>query len=664
MSCGSQLLDIESISSSSSGTTVSIEPAERVENYNKKYNKPDDAIMNKFVPEFINEVLGLTVANKENIDKVCATLKRKYRIMPSKPDIRTYYEKHLQHRTMPPIFHKWMVKKATRADSGVHVVTITLSPHKFSCKYDCFYCPQETDKKGVPTQPRSYLSTEPAMLRAIGTRTSTDSYDFDVMGQFQNRIQAYKFNGSINQGDKKAKKLEVILSGGTWHSYPKEYRDQVATEVFWAANTMSNPRPIKSLAEEIEENETAEYRIIGMTAETRPDQITPETIIEALNHGFTRFQLGEQTDNDVILKKVNRKCYKADSIRAHRLLKQAGFKLVVHLMPDLPGSSPEEDKRMFNSYLTDPGLQFDDVKIYPTAICKSPDADRIVYSKIAEWHKQGLYTPYAEKNVDSLVDVIMDYKRKVSPHVRIQRVVRDIPGQSIEAGYNKKSNLRQMIHDKMKKLGYVCNCIYCKEIGDQELDDHDPILVVRKYAASEGTEYHLSMEAHKMTSKQRLNYNIDRAWNAFQWFFTGRWNYWAGDLDSYTGLYGFCRLRIDPNPGGDWLPVLNGCGLIREVHVYGFSLGVGNDAIGSQHRGYGKMLVSKAEELTALNGLKNTAVIAGVGTKEYYKNKCGYHKEEAYMKKSIQPYNYFMFERATFVVSLAALIAFIARSLY
>jgi histone acetyltransferase (RNA polymerase elongator complex component) len=491
------------------------------------------------------------------------------------------------------------------------------------------------------------------MLRAIGTRTSTDSYDFDVMGQFQNRIKAYKFNGSINNSDKKAKKLEIILSGGTWHSYPEEYRTQVVTELYWAANTMNSPRPIKTLQEEINENETAEYRIIGQTAETRPDQITPETIIEALNQGFTRFQLGEQTDNDVILKKVNRKCYKADSIRAHRLLKQAGFKLVVHLMPDLPGSSPEEDKRMFNSYLTDPGLQFDDVKIYPTAICKSPDADRIVSSKIAEWHKQGLYTPYAEKNVDSLVDVIMDYKRKVSPHVRIQRVVRDIPGQSIEAGYNKKSNLRQMIHDKMKKLGYSCNCIYCKEIGDQELDNHDPILVVRQYDASEGTEYHLSMEAHKMTSSQKLFYNLDRTWNVFQWLFTGRWNHWTGNLDSYTGLYGFCRLRIDPSPGGDFLPVLHGCGLIREVHVYGFSLGVGTDAIGSQHRGYGKLLVNKAEEITALNGLKMTAVIAGVGTREYYKNKCGYHKEATYMKKYIKSYNYYIIERVAIFTTLA-----------
>lgn len=650
MSCS---VDIESLSSASSGISVNVESV--LVNVNKNYKKPDAAAMCLFMPEFIEKVSALKNPTKTEIDTICNNLKRKHRVMPSKPDIRDIYEKSFQHRDMPAIFQKWLVKKAARADSGVLVVTITLSPHKFSCKYDCFYCPQETDLQGVPTQPRSYLSTEPAMLRAIGTRTSTDSYDFDVKGQFQNRIQAYKFNGSINKGDKKAKKLEIILSGGTWHSYPMDYRTQVVTELYWAANTMTNPRPIKTLQEEIEMNETAEYRIIGQTAETRPDQITPETIIEALNQGFTRFQLGEQTDNDVILKKVNRKCYKADSIRAHRLLKQAGFKLVVHLMPDLPGSSPEEDKRMFNSYLTDPDLQFDDVKIYPTAICKSPDPDRIVSSKIADWHKQGLYTPYAEKNVDSLIDVIIHYKRNVSPHVRIQRVVRDIPSQSIESGYDKKSNLRQMIHDKMKKLNIQCNCIYCKEIGDMELDDHDPIMVVRPYAASEGIEYHLSIEAHKMTASQKFYYNLDRAWNVSQWLFTGRWNYWTGNLDSYKAVYGFCRLRIDPAPGGDWLPVLHGCGLIREVHVYGFSLGVGTDAIGSQHRGYGQTLVKTAEELTSQNGLTKTAVIAGVGTREYYKNKCGYHKAETYMKKDLEPYNYNTFARLSVIAAVVAL---------
>ena len=649
MSCA----DIESLGNKSS-TTVSVESLEPF-----KDKTCDDELLHKFVPEFVDSVLAASITTKEQIDTICNKIKRKHRIpcIP-KHDIRVYYETHLKHIAMPKMFHKWMIRRSSRADSGVLVVTITLSPDEFSCNYDCFYCPQETDLKGVHTQPRSYVSSEPAMLRAIGTRLSADSYEFDVKGQFQNRIQAYKFNGSLKTGSSKPK-IEVILSGGTWHSYPKEYRKQVATEVYWAANTMNGARPIKSLEEEILENETAEYLIVGLTAETRPDQINPESIIEMLEQGFTRIQLGEQTDNDAILKKVNRKCYVADSIRAHRLLKQAAFKLVVHLMPDLPGSSPEEDKRMLRRYASDPDLRYDDLKIYPTAVIKSSDPERLVTSKIGTWYEKGLWTPYAEKDPSLLVDVLADFKSRVNPWERLQRVIRDFPSKSIEVGYKKITNLRQVIHKTMKERGLVCNCIFCKEIGDMELEDHTPILVVRKYAASGGDEYHLSMEYHEMDAWQQLSYRADRVMNALQWCFTGKWNAWSGCLKSYKGLYGFCRLRIDPAPGGDYLPVLHGCGLIREVHVYGFALGVGNEAMGSQHRGYGKYLVAQAEQISAMNGLQKTAVIAGVGTREYYKNKCGYHKEGTFMKKSLTPYNFYSVERAAVVGILIGALAWL-----
>jgi len=648
MSC-SQSNDIESVTTSSSNATISIEEVIVSKN---RYVSPSVENMLKFVPELINAINKKQIITKEEIDKAFSKLRASLHILPSKPDIRRIYEAHFQHMEVPAIFKKWIIRGAVRADSGVLVVTITLSPHKFSCKYDCFYCPQETDLKGVPTQPRSYLSTEPAMLRAISTRTSTDSYDFDIMGQFKNRIKAYKFNGCIKSNEKTAKKIEVILSGGTWESYPIEYREQVMNELYWTANTMNLDRPMKTLEEEITENETAEYRIIGLTLETRPDNITPENIKDYCRWGVTRMQIGVQQYNDVILKKINRKCYTKDTIAAIRLLKQAGFKVVVHLMPDLPGSSPEEDARMFSRALEDPDVRFDDLKVYPTAICKSPDSDRIVTSMIAKWYEKGTYVPYAEKNLTSLVDTIIDFKTKVHPWIRIQRIVRDIPSKSIESGYHKLSNLRQIIQDKMKHLGKTCNCIYCKEIGDKELDNLTPILVVRRYEASQGTEFHLSVEAHTMNLSQKISYWLDRFQNLGQWVVTGKWNYWPGCLDSYSGLFGFCRLRIDPKPGGDFLPVLHGCGLIREVHVYGFSLGVGKDAIGSQHRGYGQLLVKKAEEITALNGLKMTSVIAGVGTREYYKKYCGYHKDQTYMKKDIEPYNYHTIARISTILAV------------
>jgi histone acetyltransferase (RNA polymerase elongator complex component) len=55
---------------------------------------------------------------------------------------------------------------------------------------------------------------------------------------------------------------------------------------------------------------------------------------------------------------------------------------------------------------------------------------------------------------------------------------------------------------------------------------------------------------------------------------------------------------------------------------------------GSQHKGYGKLLVSTAEEIIKCNGLKKSSVIAGVGTREYYKNKCGYKLDGTYDKRS------------------------------
>jgi len=658
MSCNQSINDIESLAQNTTKNIVTISN----NNYDVRHCAhitPNEDSMKLFVSDLIDMTKASTKLTRDTIDKFSNKLKHKYRISPSKPNIRHIYETFFSTIQIDHLLKLWMIKKSMRSTSGVLVATIVLSPHKFSCKYDCFYCPQETDRNGVQTQPRSYLSTEPAMLRALNTRTDKNSYDFDVKSQFQNRIEAYIHMGNINKNDENSHKMEIILSGGTWESYPKEYREQVILELYYGANTMfnSNPRSMKTLEEEITENETTKYRIIGLTLETRPDNITHESIQDYCRWGATRIQIGVQHYDDEILKKVNRKCYTKDTIRAIRLLKQAGFKVVIHMMPDLPGSSPEKDKWMFEQALTNPDLQFDDVKIYPTAVCKSPDEDRIVYSKIAEWYEQGKYKPYAETNLNDLIDVLMYYKTNVSPWVRIQRLIRDIPEKSIESGYNKVSNLRQVLHEKLKKEGKKCNCIYCMEIGDKELDNLTPILVVREYNASEGIEYHLSVETHDFTYYSKFMYYMSIIYSYIIWFFTGEWKYWSGNLNTYTGLYGFLRLRFDPNPGGDFITEINNCSLIREVHVYGSSLGVGTEAVGSQHRGFGKLLVKTAEDISSMNGWKKTAVIAGVGTREYYKNKCGYHLGTNYMLKELNPYNYQNYYRLIILINIIVVVA-------
>ena len=596
------------------------------------------------IRDFVYDLISYTGPEYEPLSKI---LKKKYRINPSKHEIRAAYAKYFPTIKIPPKLTKWMVKKQMRSNSGVLVVTIVLTPDKFSCKYNCSYCPQETDTNGKLTQPRSYLSNEPAMRRAL-------EFDFDLRGQFQNRIDAYKHTGNISENSSESSKIEVIFSGGTWESYPIEYREQVMLELYWAANTIEQKRESKTLEEEISENETTKYRIIGFTLETRPDNVTKETILQYRRWGVTRIQIGVQHYDDEILRQMNRKCYTEHTIKAIRLLKQAGLKVVVHLMPDLPGSSPEQDKWMFDQAITRPELQFDDVKLYPTAVVKAADEKHIVKSKIADMYAEGSYAPYSEKHLDDLLDVLIYYKTRLNPWVRIQRLVRDIPGTDIEAGYGKISNLRQILHNKMKKDGVRCVCIRCMEIGDLETENLTPLLVVRQYWASEGVEYHITLEAHKMTFLQTLCYYFICFLN---YFVDG---YWNGSFDfrirpiviapsnkcessvssSYIGLYGFLRMRFDPEPGGDFIDEISNCALIREVHVYGTAMGIKGIgegkgvSIGGQHSGYGKRLMATAEEIAKKYGWSKIAVIAGVGTREYYR-KIGYTLRKTYMLKNL-----------------------------
>jgi ELP3 family radical SAM enzyme/protein acetyltransferase len=612
----------------------------------KNHITPEDDDIKIMIDNFLTNNLNV---KPEIFDEIFRLLKKKYRVQPSKGDFRNVFNKFYKNIDVPNNFKKWMIKKNTRSNSGVLVATIVLPPEKFSCKYDCFYCPQETDLNGKPTQPRSYLSNEPAMLRAL-------QFNFDLKGQLGNRIHSYTSTGNIQKDKTSCYKMEIILSGGTWESYPKDVRERVMNELFWAANTYGNDREMKSLEEEIKENETTVYRIIGLTIETRPDNITPESIQDYCRWGVTRVQIGVQHYDDKILKNINRKCYTKDTIRAIRLLKQCGFKVVVHLMPDLPGSNPQLDKWMFDQALTNPDLQFDDVKLYPTAVCKTSDPKLIVKSKIADWYREGKFVPYGEKNLDDLIDVLIYYKTRINPWVRIQRLVRDIPSKGIEAGYHKMSNLRQFIQDKMVKNNQQCYCIRCMEIGDKELDDINPMFVVRKYNASEGIEYHLTIESHQMDILDSIYYYLFQVYAFIYYLITGYEKYFSGNKRSYDGLYGFLRLRIDPNPGGNIIQEINGCALVRELHIYGQSLGVGKDGIGSQHRGFGMKLMSVAENIAAMHNFKKVAVIAGVGVREYYKNKCGYHLGNTFMLKEIQNYNNNIKSRFIFWTSFIVII--------
>jgi ELP3 family radical SAM enzyme/protein acetyltransferase len=490
---------------------------------------------------------------------------------------------------------KLITKKKCKSDSGVLVVTVLTTAHpdyideegnhriaRFSCKHDCAYCPNEPAHEGnnwVP-QPRSYLFSEPAVLRA-------NDNGFDAIRQMDARINALISMGHIPD------KLEIIVLGGTWSEYPRQYQDRFITELYYAANTyfdISPKRPIEALENEIFYNETAKIHIIGLTLETRPDTITLEEISNFRRYNCTRIQLGVQHTNNDVLEKINRGHTIESVYEAIKMLKNNCYKVDIHIMPNLPGASFDIDKQMLYEVLYDERIQVDQYKIYPTAI--------VPFTRIQKWFNEGKYVPYDDK---LMYELIKEFKKYVQKYKRLNRIIRDIPSHYIEAGYSKYYvNMRQLLQDDMKKNCWSCKCIRCREIKGNLVAPEQVSMNIEKYVASGGDEYHISFDS-----------TCDK-------------NY----------LIGFLRLRINYNYE-NVLPILHGCALIRELHVYSNLNDVGNRLENSmQHRGYGKMLVSKAEEIAKAFSFTKVAIISGTGVRNYYR-KLGYELQETYMIKNI-----------------------------
>jgi ELP3 family radical SAM enzyme/protein acetyltransferase len=474
---------------------------------------------------------------------------------------------------------EYLLKKRTKSHSGVLVITVVMGPGKFSCPKDCHYCPNQ------PGIARSYLLREPGILR--GYRNG-----WDPIRQFNDRARALENNGHI------VDKIEIIILGGTFSFYPKDYARDFIRALYYAANTFYEPggRPQLSLAEEITLNEGAACRIIGLTVETRPDYITNIELHRFRELGVTRVQIGIQHIDDQILDYVNRECSTEKAKQAVTRLLNAGFKVDAHWMPDLPGSSYEKDMAMFE-YLLGPNnkdLQVDQWKVYPTAV--------VPFTKIKEWYDNGTYVPYAQKdNGKWMVDLICYVMVHAPYRIRLNRIVRDIPSDYIVAGEN-RTNLRQEIDSMMKR-----KCLRCKDIREREckgkaLTLSDSMLHIDQFEASGGTEYYFSVE-----DKER------------------------------TTLYGHLRLRINANIHDNTFDELKGCALIRELHTYGKLVAVSTQNSGkeTQHVGVGKRLMATAESIATRHGCPRIAVIAGVGVRNYYR-KLGYKLKGTYLVKDLE----------------------------
>jgi ELP3 family radical SAM enzyme/protein acetyltransferase len=524
------------------------------------------------------------INSRSDITKLIESIGRKHKYIPSSIKILHSYRNLVSQGKIiyNPFMEQLLRTKNVRSLSGVVVITVFTSPYpitssgiqKFSCEYDCAYCPQE------PNQPRSYLLNEPGVLRA-------NANNFIATDQFWDRSKSYILMGHPLD------KIELIVSGGTFTSYPTEYKIEFFRDLFYAANVVydrlinSNElRQKYDLETEQKINETtAKVKIIGITIETRPDQISKKELIFYRFLGITRVQIGVQHLDDRVLKKINRKCSSSHTRRAIKALKEAGFKVDIHLMPDLPAPDNtsikemiELDKKMFYDVINLPEYQVDQWKIYP--------CETVNWTLIKEWYDNGLYKPYGNLIIDGespLVELLIWVKSNVKPWIRLNRIIRDIPNSYIIAG-NQNTSMRSDLLQIMKNRNLICNCIRCREVGSKSININDFKINIISYPANDGKEYFIS---------------------------------WINDTNI---LLGFCRLRINSTFINPYFEELNGCSLLRELHIYGQVIQheTINKGYGVQHCGLGKGLIEQAIKITKQHNLKKIAVIAGIGVRSYY----------------------------------------------
>lgn len=467
-------------------------------------------------------------------------------------------------------------RRKTRTLSGVSVIAIMTKP--LPCPGTCIYCPGSDSQPGEKVA-QSYTGREPAAMRSIHN-------NYDPYLQVQSRINDLEVIGHD------VDKIELIIMGGTFLSTDLNYQEGF---IKGAIEGVIEQR-VESLKEAKKLAETSKRRIVGITIETRPDYCKEKEVDRMLNFGTTRVELGIQTVYNDIYNLVRRGHTSADSIEAIRIAKDAGLKINAHMMPNLPSASLKSDLEMFDSLFSNADYRPDMLKIYPTVVLKG--------TELYEWWKQGKHLPYSN---EELINLLVNVKKNIPSYVRIQRIMRDIPAYLIEAGCN-KSNLRQLVQDRLRDIDDTCKCIRCREYGiskRKEIIDErsfDEVNLFRfDYEASNGQEIFLSYE------NNQENY-----------------------------LVGYLRLR-KPSEFAH-RPELNDgkTMIIREIKVVGELVPKGtkpNRITQIQHRGFGKLLMEKAEAISRDEfDAKKLAVISGIGVRDWF-YEMGYKLDGVYVSK-------------------------------
>ena len=600
-------------------------------------NTPQELDYTQFLPSLLP--LFAAIAVSENLTPLkLSRLRRKFPKPSGEPfakdELIAAYRQLAGTNGVPPYDAAFFAKlrlKPTRTISGVTPVTVLTKP--FPCPGKCIFCPNDI------RMPKSYLADEPGAQRA-------ERNQFDPYLQTYNRLLAYQKMGHSTD------KVELIILGGTWSYYPEPYQVWFITECFRALNEFGagqdgrdvqverytamrrklaavqqvrhgaaaftpGPDPQENaqglavyqphgsdlhhsynqlvadlytapeklsgadqwqtatweeLAAQQVQNETAACRSVGLVIETRPDNISVAEVRRIRRLGCTKTQIGVQSLQDDVLTRNKRGHDVAATRHAFRLLRQAGFKIHAHWMPNLAGSSPEKDKADYRKLFADPDFQPDELKIYPCSLIES--------AELMQYYQRGEWQPYTEAE---LLDLLGFCLENTPAYCRLTRIIRDIPSPDIVVG-NKKTNMREMAERHVQHAGGRSQDIRAREVRQRKLDPATLQLDQVIYTTSVSREVFL-----QFISPEGL-------------------------------LAGFLRLSM-PSVPAIW-PELERAAIIREVHVYGEAVGIGQATTGrTQHQGLGTRLLEEAKRLAQQAGYDSLAVISAVGTRPYYRQR-------------------------------------------
>ena len=454
--------------------------------------------------------------------------------------------------------------KEVRSASGIYTVAVMTKPWRCPKERPCIYCPGGM-KDGTP---QSYLGKEPALMRGVQT-------GFDPYMQVRYRLEQYKTIGH------RPSKVQLIIMGGTFPATDLDYQEWFVTRCLEEMNDYPRCSPYRwvSLEDAQRRNGSSKVRCIGITMETRPDWAKVPQTDRMIRLGATLVEIGVQALDDSVLSRVARGNAVSDVIEATRILRDSGLKVGYHMMPSLPGSDRERDLEDLRRIFEEEDFKPDYLKIYPTLVIEG--------TGLYEMWRRGEYRALSTEDATNL---LADAHRYFPKWVRVARIQRDVPAYIIRDGV-KKSNLRELVEERLRELGVKCRCIRCREVGlakirGDKIDGLKPEIVIESYEAGGGTEKFISVE-----DRER-------------------------DL-----LVGFLRLRI-PSEKAHRREVQSS-GVIRELHIYGPQISVGESgASGYQHRGWGSLLLQKAEEVVREGyGLSRIVVLPGVGVRGYYRQR-------------------------------------------